>query len=107
MKMRMSIASKADRIWHDLASVGRTPRRAEGLASSPRFDRAGFEPRRGRDLGLDFVRIQTLGSRRSSINADRTERLKSGAEARLEITVILGAPRFSPYQPWATHHSLT
>ena len=36
------------------ASVGRKPRRADGLANSLRCDRAGFEPRRGRDLALQL-----------------------------------------------------
>jgi hypothetical protein len=107
MRIRLYIASKSDWIWRDLTSVGRKPRRTDGLANSLGFDRAGFEPRRSRDLALDFGRIQTLGSRRSSMNADHTEGLKSGAEARLEITAILGAPRFSPYRPWATGHPLT
>ena len=78
--------------------VGRRPRRANDTTNSPGADRAGFEPRRGRDLTPDLARIETLASKQSSMNANATQRLKSGAESRLEIAAILGAPRFSPYQ---------
>jgi hypothetical protein len=77
------MASKADRIWHGPTSVGRKPRRAEGVPTSPRAERAGFEPCRGSGFSHEYARPQTLGPERSSTNADRTPRLKSGAESTL------------------------
>ena len=76
------MALKAGRIWHDLASVGRKLRRAEDLANSLGCDRAGFEPHRGRDFAIDFARIQTPGSKRSSMNESH-----GTAQIRRGITV--------------------
>ena len=75
------MASKAGRVWHDPTSVGRKPRRAEELATSFQADRAGFEPWRESSFPHEYARSKTLCSERSSTNADRTERLKSGAES--------------------------
>jgi hypothetical protein len=86
MKMRVKMVSKAGQIWRDPTSVGRKPRRANGSANPLGPDRAGFEPRRGRDLNPDCARIQTLVSRQSSMNAHSTPRLKSGAESTLGDT---------------------
>ena len=67
--------------------------------------RAGFEPRRRGGVVHDCSRHLTIDSKRSSINADRTERLKSGAEPTVRDNGSLGAPRFSPYPAWSTHHT--
>ena len=98
MRRRVRIASKAGRVWHGPASVGRKPRRAEVPATSFQADRAGFEPCRGSSFPHAYGRPQTLASERFPTNAGRTERLKSGAESTVRDSGTLGAPRFSPYR---------
>jgi len=98
MRGRMRTGSKAGRIWNYPTSAGRRPRRAHGLANTLESDRAGFEPRRGSSFAHRHARPQMLGSRRFPRNVAHTQRLKSGADSRLDIAAILGAPRFSPYR---------
>ena len=69
--------------------------------------RAGFEPRSWGGIVYDCSRPLTLGSEQSSINTDRAERLKSGAESTLGDNANFGAPRFSPYRPWGPPSHLT
>ena len=105
MRLSMQVASKAGRIWRDKTSVGRKPRRPEGSANSPGSHRAGFEPRRGRDLAADCPRIQALVSRQLSMNAGphRTAQIRrgitvrdSGSPGRAEIFALPALDHSSP-----------